>query len=58
MSEETNIEDASLDLATLLTQTLRTEGKIKDTPLVERKSAQFVENTETEVHCYRLPKQH
>ncbi|QFT46714.1 protein of unknown function [Roseivivax marinus] len=55
MNEETKIEDAPLDLATLLTQTLRTGGKVTDTHLVELTPAQVIEDTATEVHCYRLP---
>lgn len=55
MNEETKINDAPLDLATLLTDTLRKGGKVTDTHLVELIPAQPVKDTATVVHCYRLP---
>lgn len=55
MNEESKIADAPLDIAALLTGTLRKGDKVTDTHLVEFTPAQIIEDTATEVRCYRLP---
>ncbi|WP_419907872.1 DUF1837 domain-containing protein [Hoeflea sp.] len=55
MNEETEIDEAPLDVASLLSGTIRTGGKVTDVHLKELGIATEVEDTRTRVHCYRLP---
>lgn len=55
MNEEAKIEDAPQDMMTLLSGTLRGGGKITDAHLLELNAKQSVQDTKTQVYCYRLP---
>jgi hypothetical protein len=55
MNEETKIDNAPLDIASLLTGVIRKSGKVTDVHLKELGKAIDVDDTKTRVHCYRLP---
>jgi hypothetical protein len=55
MNEETKIDDAPLDIASLLTGTIRGGSKVTDAHLKEFGTNLAVADTKTRVHCYRLP---
>lgn len=55
MNEETKIDESALDIASLLSGTIRTGGKVTDVHLKELGISSEVHDTRTRVHCYRLP---
>lgn len=55
MNKKTEISEIPADIATLLSDTLRKEGKVTDTHLLLLQDFIEVEDTKTHVHCYRLP---
>ncbi|WPZ14613.1 DUF1837 domain-containing protein [Nitratireductor rhodophyticola] len=55
MTKQTNIDESTLDISSLLSGTIRTGGKVTDVHLKELGVAAEIEDTKTRVHCYRLP---
>ncbi len=55
MNDETTLDLSNLDVATLLEQTVRSDGKVTDTHLKVVEEFLEIDGTLTKAHCYRLP---
>jgi len=55
MNDETKIDEPDADIASLLSGSLRGNGKVTDTHLRMLREDIEVDETKTRVHCYRLP---
>jgi len=55
MNNTHNIDEPAIDIASLLSGTIRSGGKVTDAHLLPLQVNLEVGDTKTRVHCYRLP---